>query len=541
MGYIVLDKEIYNNFMNSELIQYSSFNNKKLFIYKDFLLYLINDDTGYNDFLKHINKGDSTLKFVILNNAKYEGEISIDISSALHLLSNLSYSNQYRLNYLKQKCSVKTLIDKYKDSVYAKIVDGTIIEVKASLLLKLFLTSVSSNEENFKKIESKGITKREIFFLINEFIKDNGIMQRFIFEDKIVERYKKLSNYQIIDFESINRIKQGKLKDAYISEELKSYLYKDMPTHYDNLEKAIYLYIKMCKYLSYDPSYYIHEQKNGHVIAHDDASRLINIKDNNSNIVCYEFNYMYAKLLEELNIPYNSTIRKLDTGRGHANLEFVYGKYIVLIDAVTSIFRGDLVNAKINSDLEGIKCLNNSLSSVNMFEEILDKVYQDIMDEELNNNLSDREIYNLILIYRQLCDIRENDNVIEKKVEIILDELANANFKIMDNLGYLIRLRDVIFTKQESEKNFHLAIIKHNLNDSSVPVAIMTINENGINNGDNIYYYFKSGNEFKKINKDELEILLNNKTLEYINYSGIEIPGMRESVILNDRKVKNKK
>lgn len=540
---IVLSKKEYDKCLNDRELDYSFLGEKKMFIHLGFLLYFINTDDGFSYFKECIKNRVSTLKIGYEENGEVKNIVSIDIVNALKLLKGLSMVNKERLELINQACTLDSLLKDYDNEMYSGVVNNKGIEMKAKTLIKIFLSSASKQEQYFAKLKQFGVSKKEILYLINEFLLEEEIVKRYVFPSSLINRYKRLTNYQIIDFEAINK-RGSKLPDAYISEELKQYLYKDMNPKYNDLQKAIYLYIKMCKYLSYDPSYYTNDTREGYVVAYEDSSRLKDIKDDSHNIVCYEFNYMYAKLLEELNIKYGSHIKKLENGRGHANLEFVYGKYIVLADAVTSVFNGDLVNAKINTTLEGIRCINKSQKTVAEFEKILDEVYQDMIEQDISKSLSDDEIYNLLLIYRKLNDVRDNDNnKIENKLKILFEELTSFELKTMDAMGYLLKLRNVIFTKYEVQEHICVAIVKYHLDDKTIPVAIFTINEkhNIYEANDNKYYWYVAGEKQKEISKERLESLLDNKQLEYISYTNAYIPGLEERENNYDRKVKNKK
>ena len=540
---LILNKKEFNSILNTETVFYSFLDKENAFIQKGFLLYLINTDEGYKYLFDAIDNKLSNLKIVYLNNNEIAGKVSIEIACLLSLLEDIEEVNKERLEEIKSKCDLKQLIKDYKDEIYYQIVNNKGTEIRAIRLVELFLSGQSKLEEYFNVFKKIGLSKREVMYLVNSFFKDEEIVKRYVLPKEVIQRYMNLTNYKMIDFESINRISSSKLKGAYIDENLKGHLYKGINENYTDLEKAIYLYIRMCKYLSYDPSYYVNDSRDGVVALYDDPSRLKDIKDDKHNIVCYEFNYMYAKLLEELNIPYESSIRKLRSGGGHANLEFVYGKYIVLADAVTSVFNGDLVNAKINTKLVGLKCLNKCESTVEEFNDILEKVYNDIITEEIENNLSDAEICNLLLIYRKLTNAEKKENVIKRKMDILLSELSHPELKTMDAIGYALKLRNIIFSPKERMINFAITVLKYQNDDVKEPVMIITINETeNINiSKNNKYYFYVPGNKAKKIKKEVLELLLENNELEYISYAGVEIPGVGGSVKGHDREITNKK
>ena len=102
---------------------------------------------------------------------------------------------------------------------------------------------------------------------------------------------------------------------------------------------------------------------------------------------------MYAKLLSKLGIHFASSYGKnafgmenpfgeADYGKGHANLEFRAGKFLVSADSVTSILNGDIMQAKLNQRLVGIKCNNRNKKTQQEFQAALTKMYRLIAQQE---------------------------------------------------------------------------------------------------------------------------------------------------------------
>ena len=63
-------------------------------------------------------------------------------------------------------------------------------------------------------------------------------------------------------------------------------------------------------------------------------------------------------------------------GAGHANLEFRSDKFLVSADSVTSILQGDIMQAKLNQPLVGLKCVNRNQQTQQEFKQSLTKMYQ---------------------------------------------------------------------------------------------------------------------------------------------------------------------
>ena len=73
---------------------------------------------------------------------------------------------------------------------------------------------------------------------------------------------------------------------------------------------------------------------------------------------------------------------------GHANLEFRSDKFLVSADSVTSILQGDIMQAKVNQPLVGLKCINRNQQTQQEFKDSLSKMYQLIaqLDKSISEN-----------------------------------------------------------------------------------------------------------------------------------------------------------
>jgi hypothetical protein len=140
----------------------------------------------------------------------------------------------------------------------------------------------------------------------------------------------------------------------------------------------------MCKILTYDEEFYAVNQKGEVAKKHEQIENINNITPQNNKVVCYEFNAIYAKLLEELGINFEvkSATGKDDFGGGHAYLEFRDGKFLLMADSVISILNSDLFNAKMNLCLNGLSCINTNSDTRKEFQEIAAKVYGLIVLQE---------------------------------------------------------------------------------------------------------------------------------------------------------------
>ena len=89
---------------------------------------------------------------------------------------------------------------------------------------------------------------KHMAYLSVHFIKDTQLLDNYIVSDKIKTSIESLESYQEIDFESTNQyLKNEDTNEQKISinPELKRKILASIPEGLDNLQKAIFIYMKM--------------------------------------------------------------------------------------------------------------------------------------------------------------------------------------------------------------------------------------------------------------------------------------------------------
>ncbi len=414
-----------------------------------------------------------------------------------------------------------------------------------------FLGQDDEDYEAFFKDSTKDYKAhpKEVFiYMMLRYLKKEKIFDKYLFQQKYVDRYKELMSLQKIDLQALNKITKTdheRLEKVSLSDDLKEHILGDMPDTYDDFEKAMHVYIKMCRTFSYDDEFFVTARLGMKLTPYEmNKHNHLSLRDN--KLVCFEFNLAYAKFLEELAI--NLEINEKETNQlsgMHANLSFRAGKFLVTADAVNSIFNGDLFGAKVGEPLIGLKCHNRNEETLKEFEEKKEKVYQDIRKREgkypdipnfkdsINSYISTNP------------DIRSVD--LAEKMAIIYKKLETSEFKGMDALSYLVQLKKVLFTETEQEENFSVAILRDNLSYEQTQLtgasAIITINDKSFfdNPEDNIYYHYVAGKVPTIISKDDLAASFRMRDLEYVNLSYHQVPGFEVVEVKNDRNTNRNK
>lgn len=442
------------------------------------------------------------------------------------------------INYI----SYESFLKKYSGKMFSFKIDGFIYIVSFKSFLYLINLSIEDFEslckdETIKFID--GIPKKHMIYAFAEFINNESILKDYLVSDDVRLKYEVIKSNQLIDLEAINKhleIKDTLFQKIHIDKSLEDAILLGILADFNELEKAIYIYIKMCRIFTYNEEYFTKYFDEGIKRKHKDLSYVDQINLFNNEAVCFEFNIIYAAFLNRLGIKFKSNYMGYHDevyGEGHVKMEFRWGKFLVRADAVSYMTKSDLTYAKVSQPLIGLVCLNKNKETQEEFEEALNKVYMHILREENVNSKTDiihipffEEILNeFFKIFTKLEDIR-----FEERISIMVRKANNMHLKGVDYFSYLLQLQKMLFTPLERQENIEICMLANNLDNEdkkSELVAIITINFKGFNNKDlNLYYILKANGILMPLLKEEIEGLLYVKKLEYIDEFLGRIPGV---------------
>ena len=442
------------------------------------------------------------------------------------------------INYI----SYESFLKKYSGKMFSFKIDGFIYIVSFKSFLYLINLSIEDFEslckdETIKFID--GIPKKHMIYAFAEFINNESILKDYLVSDAVRLKYEAIKSNQLIDLEAINKHLETKdtlFQKIHIDKSLEDAILSGIPVDFNDLEKAIYIYIKMCRIFTYNEEYFTKYFDEDIKRKHKDLSYVDQINLFNNEAVCFEFNIIYAAFLNRLRIKFKSNYKGYDDeiyGEGHVKMEFRWDKFLVRADAVSYMTKSDLTYAKVSQPLIGLVCLNKNKETQEEFEESLNKVYMHILREENVNSKTDiihipffEEILNeFFKIFTKLEDIR-----FEERISIMVRKANNMHLKGVDYFSYLLQLQKMLFTPLERQENIEICMLANNLDNEdkkSELVAIITINFKGFNNKDlNLYYILKANGILMPLLKEEIEGLLYVKKLEYIDEFLGRIPGV---------------
>lgn len=524
---------------------------------------ILNDDIYFEYAQRYFNNDISEFRISFIYYGDTAGSISYKKSTIVKGLKELvstgkielSPEEKERLDILERKIDFNSFLEKHKGNNYNIDVDG----IKYSLPIELLVKVMQLPSDQFDEIcsndyvkEINGINKEVIIYAAFKFFKENNVFEEFIMPNNIIQRYREIGTLQKIDLQAINKYlitTDKKYQKVEIDEELEKAILEGMPEDATDLEKAIFIYIKMCKLLTYDEEYFAVNQKGEATEKHQSVEYVSTITLQNNKVVCFEFNMMYAKLLSKLGIHFASSYGKNafgmenpfgedDYGKGHANLEFRAGKFLVSADSVTSILNGDIMQAKLNQKLVGIKCNNRNKKTQQEFQDALIKMYRLIAQQEKGREeVQVEKVETLDELLAEYSQETENikDISLNERLSILVNKVNSTGMVGIDSLSYVLQLRKILFTEKQRKNNIGVTIIRNNepMEDGKIAKAsaIFTLNPNSFedNPEQTLYFYYDPNQELVLISKEELQARFDEGTFCYVEEKDPRIPGLTEN------------
>lgn len=445
-----------------------------------------------------------------------------------------------RFDNLKESLFLNKFIIKHYNDNFKINVENKEYEVPILALIEL----INLKEDKFSEVCENDkiktineIPKDYFLYILKIFIEDNKLIEDYIIPSNIFNNYTMLKEGQLIDIDAINKfLKTTDTKYKYIklNKDLEQKIISNMPEDLSDLEKAMYIYIKMCKTLSYDEEYYAVNQKGDAVEKHQDLKYVSEITLDNPKAVCFEFNVIYTKFLHDLGINFQSNYKNMIGevyGDGHVELDFRVGKYLVHADSVTTILGGDIVRSKLNQPIIGLTCENLNLKTKEEFNNSLNKVYTLINEEDKNNKKPADTIENLLEEYKNLTENVQKLKI-KDKFNILMEKIASTELKGIDAYYYILKMKKIFFTPDEEVDNLSFNLIRNNLpmdGDKTASVmGIFTVNDYSFNEYEmlNDYYLVNEEMNVSKISKDEIAEKFDSGEYDYIKKTDSGIPGV---------------
>lgn len=449
-------------------------------------------------------------------------------------LGELSDTEKERLDEFKELTSPRAFAEKIHGTTYETEVDGKNVTLPVDNII-IFL---SLSLDNLKKIcttDPDGkigrLSKPEFAYAASEYLKKNKVTENYVLPDSIEKRIGFLTSGQYIDFSAVNKLMETKdtlYEKVELNPDLHDAIIEKMPEGISRLEKAAYIYAKMCTILTYDNRFMAANQKGEAAEKHKSLDYVSQISPENNEVVCFEFNMIYAKMLDEQGLHFKSEYKDMIGeyyGYGHANLEFRDGKFIVQADSVASILGGDIARAKLGLPLTGFECESPNIRTQKEFQDKVNAMYELVQSQERENDP-----------WNEYDSLTENLHPVEfdEKKAILLDKLKTTSLRGIDAMGYALQLRKILFSEQERKDNVSVVVLRNNAVNGEGPKleagAVIAMNVSNFDDqpSETSYYYLSSNKELSSITLEDVKSRLNDGTFEYIERKDPKIPGTVE-------------
>lgn len=442
-----------------------------------------------------------------------------------------------RFNALKQSVSLEHFISETND--YQIVIENISYKVSPKTIID-FISMSPFKRKNLKMYNN--IPIKHMAYLTVQFIKETKLLDNCDISEKIKDSIISLETYQEIDYESINQYLKNEDPNEQkisINPELKRKILENIPEGLDNLQKAIFIYMKMCEILTYDDEFYAVNQQGVVAFKHEQIEHINEITPSNNRVVCYEFNAIYSSLLKQLGFNYHIISRgyMTDFGGGHAFLTFRAGDYIIKVDSVTGVLNGDIPRVKQKLPLEGIIILNKNKDTKEKFKAELKRMeglyYQIGKEPTFEETLRayEQSTSNIMIV------------PFTEKLEIFFTKLKNNNYAQVDRLGYIQILKKTLFSQLELDNNISISYIRNNhpLPDVEAESIVVIAIDDDISD-ETKYYIYNARLGLNEIEKEELQERFDNGHYDYINpKSRPNIPGIKKEVVRNVRRINQNK
>lgn len=457
--------------MEDELLSliHDASNNNAISFANDRLIELKNK---YGNFFDNMTSPISSLSY---------GQQNIDLNTG-EIAKNIGHSNFEDGRYLTQLIS-DDLLDSFAIFFNAKNVDKKIKDDVASKLseenrknILLHLLKLFNKENSWYKPKHNNIPFNEVSFLDGvgsillgkdkiqnkydvatlitfmdscEYFKMDNLPELVVYYKRLLSQPNYLEAYDEffngLDQDMINNITSNQTKHSFeINADIKNFILKDMPSDLTKLEKAIYIYSKLCKILDYDMEYY-NDNANKKFIAEESIS---DVDLSNNNVVCYTFSYIYSGLLREIGIDHikEAKINKGEFVNKHASVEFIVDNIVIMADSTHAGAEiGDLTTLKVENKINGLRCSQFNIEKQNKVNQAKKKVEM-ILEKEKTN-----EETNYFLLSQEKLDSMTS---IDKYI-LFNDLVAATPLTGVSLLGYIQVLKDrlnlYIITKVEKD------------------------------------------------------------------------------------------
>ncbi len=427
-----------------------------------------------------------------------------------------------KIRTLEQELTAEKILEALP--TYTTTIQGQTVTINSRDALNFIQTRGVSVNINAKKFF--GIEKRMFIVALKNFVKDAKLKSNIMWDEETKQFLSDVLTDDIVDAYALSNFKASQPEENVpLHPELEQYILKNIPSDYTNLEKALFIYLKLTRLLSYDAEFYAEHQSDQVNKKHADRKRISQITPTkNTDVVCYEVNQIYAQMLEKFNIPYCVNYVLGQYGKGHANLDFCCDGFVVNADAVRTILGSDFLTTKINCGLSGLEVKNTNGETKKRFEAHLSKVYRHIEAVEPSKYAQEESVERWKELFDAVQD-RKKTVSIKDKVEIFTKISTTSVLPQTEKIAYYTKIYNQLFG---GNQDTFMTIVSHKkLGSKSFrkPTLVITYNEKQpILKEEGNKYLLMEGNSWREVSIEELQEMFYSGELDFINDN--RIPGI---------------
>lgn len=539
-NYIILKKDDYNSLLNGKKVEVL---NKEISV--ELLKRLLQYPYYYDYVDRLITNEIKSINVSYLIHGDTGGSITINKINLIIGLEKamINYpdlfteEDEIKLENIKNKISSKLLMNEYSNAKMKLTIDGKIYIIPFNSILGLLMMSDQEFQDFCNRRSLSEIPNSHLIYATKFFIDKKNIFEEYLFPENVIKRFND-NLLEIIDIQALNthlETTDTLYNEIELEPELEQHLLTGIPDTADDLEKAIFIYIKMCKTFTYDDEYYVLNQVGERTNKHRELEYVQQLSLANNVLVCYEFNLIYAKLLNKIGLNFSSDYKNLvgeEYGAGHANITFRSGKYIVNADSVVSILQGDLANAKTNLPLNGLKCLNSNSFTQEEFKQKVTKMYELVasIEKQEETTIGQKETFEEIMAEYLKTTTNYRNVDLQTKLNVLFQRVNSKSLIGIDAIAYILVLSKILFDDKERRENVSISVIRSNapLNPEkeSEVNAVIAINERGfqIDPPATKFFRFIPTQGLVATNYTSVQEAFDNGVLEYVKADDHKIP-----------------
>lgn len=333
------------------------------------------------------------------------------------------------------------------------------------------------------------------------------------------------------------------IKLALINPELEDAVFRNMPNNFTKFEQTLYIYSKLCSILNYDPQFLASDQTQGpKQKLHEDINYIKTVTPENADVVCYNFNVIFAKFLDKIGIQdykfVNHFEKALQFG-GHSDFHIHFSpedirKHFKYNDN-TFIFHGneDMKNIKVHNNIKSMSIFsNNDYDFFDFASEKIDKIVSLVVTEQQKERKSRQQTNKNIEQIQALEEQYKNIGKLkisvseQEKLKTFLEQVQTVNLNKYDSLFYIKKMFSNMEFSKNSNSIYTFSILKEQSKENPElynMVSVFSI----CNDKEDFYIKITPPNKMENINPKELQKAFDDGKMDYIDY-----------ILLSDRKGK---